>query len=178
MSVPGPGADNDAMGGRFYLVAPARTAAETLLIRLTAVCAVAVPALVGATVKLRLDALGRPTLSWGEGVIAMLPIVVSAGAGWVLLALPFRYWLRRWGADPARRAAGEWAWAGALLGGSAGLAFTLYALLQVAANAVMVAVLAPWWLWWWTLGGGCAGAALGLGLRGLLRGRDRSLRPG
>jgi hypothetical protein len=48
----------------------------------------------------------------------------------------------------------------------------------VAANAVMVAVLAPWWLWWWTLGGGCAGAALGLGLRGLLRGRDRSLRPG
>ena len=144
---------------------PPRTAWERRLILATTAVALVVPGVVGALVKLQLDAIGKPTLTWSAGVAGMVPITIASAIGWMLYALACRWFIHRYETKPLIVAAAKWAWLVGLAGGSCTLAPTLHALLQDAAIAMMVAILAPYLFWKSILLGAAAGFVAGFALR-------------
>lgn len=152
---------------------PPLAAWERGLILATTAVALVVPGAVGALVKLQLDATAKPTLTWPAGAAGMVPLTISIAIGWMLYALACRWVIRQFGSKPEIVAAAQWGWAIGLVGGSCTLAPTLHELLQDAAIAMMVAILAPYLFWKSILLGAGAGFAAGFALRyiaGCLRG--------
>ena len=142
---------------------PPRDCAERTLLLATAVMAMVLPFVVGAWVKLELDALGKPTLTWLGGATAVAILALPVSFGWGLYAAAMRWaWGRPW-RDARVRPALAWGWAAGLAGGAITLSILLYGMLQVAAYALELAVLMPWAYWWRTLEGCAAGLLVGFG---------------
>ena len=142
---------------------PPRDRVERALLLTTAAMAVALPFAVGAWVKLELDALGEPTLTWLSGATAVTILALPVSFGWGLYAAAMRWAYGRPWRDPRVRPAVAWGWALGLAGGATTLSILLYEMLQVAGDALELALLMPWLYWWRTLEGCAVGLLAGLG---------------
>jgi hypothetical protein len=151
---------------------------EGALIVATALVAVGTPGLAGALAKLKLDRLGKPTLTWQGGAIAVVPITIAVGAAWLGFALACRWALHRWQGEPRRINGIRAAWAAGLAGGVYTSAPMLYEILREdGAVAMALALLMPWAYWRYVLSGAVVAGAVAYALAWLAGMKKAGTRP-